>query len=213
MRWMLALLLLLISSRPVFAQVPGCAGGVLSDPRAYVFATLGRTLGAPAGDWEAVLQNSGIPATSSVPGTIPPATAPFYGITQWKGSAGNVRGRLSLPTAAPDENGYYTHSIDVLEGPAESLRWAWRDVGGPPYAPRPCAGTVPPPPPSDALAELAAKLEALTLRVEQLERNPPRVLLEDTLRKALQAVQFNCEIGRTGPGFLSHGHPCSVTVK
>ena len=32
----------------------------------------------------------------------PSPAAAFYGITQWKGSAGNVRGRLSLPTAAPD---------------------------------------------------------------------------------------------------------------
>jgi hypothetical protein len=149
-RILVALLILLESSTPAFAQVPGCINGLLLNPRAYVFSVLNRQVGQPAADWEAVLQASGIPATSSVPGTV--ASEAFFGITQWKGSAGNVRGRLSLPTATPDGLGYLTRSVDVLaDNPAWPVKcwqdaraclWAWRDeqLDAPPYAPRPCGG-------------------------------------------------------------------------
>ena len=147
LRIFVALLILLESSSPAFAQVPGCMNGLLLDPAAYVFSVLNRRPGQAAGDWEAVLQASGIPATSSVPGTV--AGPAFYGITQWKGSAGNVRGRLSLPTAAPDWLGYLTTSIDILaDNPASPVKcwqdaraciWAWREIhDGTAYAPRPC---------------------------------------------------------------------------
>ena len=148
-RILVALLILLVSSPPAFAQVPGCINGLLLNPMAYVFYVLNRQVGQPAPDWEVVLQASGIPATASVPGTV--ATEAFFGITQWKGSAGNVRGRLSLPTATPDALGYLTRSVDILaDNPAWSVPcwqdaracvWAWREhVGAPAYAPRPCGG-------------------------------------------------------------------------
>jgi hypothetical protein len=146
-RIFVALLIVLVSSQPAFARVPGCINGLLLDPAAYVFYVLNRHVGQSAADWEAVLQASGIPATSSVPGTV--AAEEFYGITQWKGSAGNVRGRLSLPTATPDALGYLTRSVDVLaDNPAWPVKcwedaracvWAWRDyTDGPAYAPRHC---------------------------------------------------------------------------
>ena len=134
-RIFVALLILLVSSPPAFARVPGCINGLLLNPMAYVFYVINRQVGQPAADWEAVLQASGIPATSSVPGTV--ATAAFFGITQWKGSAGNVRGRLSLPTATPDALGYLTRSVDILaDNPAWPVKcwqdaracvWAWRE--------------------------------------------------------------------------------------
>ena len=147
MRIFVALLIVLQSSAPAFAQVPGCVNGFLLNPSGYVFSVLNRQIGQPAPDWEAVLQASGIPATSSVPGTV--AGAAFYGITQWKGSAGNVRGRLSLPTATPDPLGYLTRSVDVLaDNPAwpvpcwqdaRACVWAWRErFDEPAYAPRQC---------------------------------------------------------------------------
>jgi hypothetical protein len=145
-RIVVALLILLVSTPPAFATVPGCISGLLLDPRAYVFYILNRQVGQPAPDWEAVLQTSGIPATSSVAGTI--AGEAFYGITQWKGSAGNVRGRLSLPTSIPDANGYFTRSADVLaDNPAWPVKcwqdsracvWAWKEFNEAPYAPRRC---------------------------------------------------------------------------
>ena len=146
-RTFVALLILLAPSEPAFALVPGCINGLLLDPRAYVQFVINRQVGQPAPDWEAVLQASGIPATSSVPGTV--AGEAFYGITQWKGSAGNVRGRLSLPTATPDALGYLTRSVDLLaDNPAwpvpcwqdaRACVWAWREhFEGPAYAPRRC---------------------------------------------------------------------------
>ena len=148
-RILVALLILLVWSPPAFA-VPGCINGLLLNPRAYVEYVLNRRVGQPAPDWEAVLQASGIPATSSVPGTI--AMDAFFGITQWKGSAGNVRGRLSLPTATPDALGYLTRSVDLLaDNPAWPVKcwqdaracvWAWREhLDEPSYAPRRCAGS------------------------------------------------------------------------
>jgi len=148
-RIFVALLILLESSPPAFAGVPGCINGLLLNPRAYVFYVLNRQVGQPAADWEVVLQASGIPATSSVAGTV--ATDGFFGITQWKGSAGNVRGRLSLPTAIPDALGYLTRSVDVLaDNPAWPVKcwqdsracvWAWREhLDEPAYAPRRCPG-------------------------------------------------------------------------
>ena len=146
-RILVTLLILLVSSPPVFARVPGCINGRLLNPMAYVFYVLNRQVGQPAADWEAVLQASGIPGTSSVPGTV--ATETFFGITQWKGSAGNVRGRLSLPTATPDALGYLTRSVDILaDNPAWPVKcwedaracvWAWREhPDAPAYAPRGC---------------------------------------------------------------------------
>ena len=146
-RTVVTLLILILTSQPAFALVPGCFNGLLLNPAAYVQFVLSRQIGQPAPDWEAVLQGSGIPGTSPVPGTI--ASDAFYGITQWKGSAGNVRGRLSLPTATPDGLGYYTRSVDVLaDNPAWSVPcwqdaraciWAWREhTDGPAYAPRRC---------------------------------------------------------------------------
>ena len=152
-RIVVALLIVLESPAPAFAQVvPGCVHGLLQDARTYVYFLLNRQVGQPAPDWEAVLQASGIPATSSVPGTVAGSTA--YGITQWKGSAGNVRGRLSLPTVIPDPLGYLTRSVDVLaDNPAWPVKcwqdsracvWAWLErFDEPPYAPRQCMSRAP----------------------------------------------------------------------
>ena len=151
MRILVARLILLVWSPPVFAgarlyQRPVAESTGLRGIRTQPTS---RTTGARLGSGAA---GSGIPATSSVPGTV--ATDAFFGITQWKGSAGNVRGRLSLPTAIPDALGYLARSVDVLaDNPAWPVKcwqdaracvWAWREhLDAPSYAPRRCAGRPP----------------------------------------------------------------------
>jgi hypothetical protein len=115
---------------------PFCSGGRLVDPRGYFYSLIGRREGDPALDWVEVLNRSGIPAGFG-PGVRPPDDAPFYGLTQQIGSGG-PRGRLFLPTDTPDELGYFSHPVDILIGDAMSMRWQWRDLGGPPYAAKAC---------------------------------------------------------------------------
>ena len=121
---------------PPIPGAPGCVNGVLSDPRAYFFALIGRTEGSPAGDWASVLQRSGLPAGPTA-GVRVPSNAPFYGLTQQINSSGQVRGRLFLPTDTPDAHGYYIHQVDVLSD-ASANHWVWRPLGGPQYVPRRC---------------------------------------------------------------------------
>ena len=121
---------------PPIPGAPGCVNGVLSDPRAYFFALIGRTEGSPAGDWASVLQRSGLPAGPTA-GVRVPSNAPFYGLTQQINSSGQVRGRLFLPTDTPDAHGYYIYQVDVLSD-ASANHWVWRPLGGPQYVPRRC---------------------------------------------------------------------------
>ena len=147
----LILILALLLPLPAVAQpVNGCVNGVLADAPAYVWPILNRAPGQPAGDWEQVLRASGL---TGGPGPHQQAGAAFYGITQQIG-AGGPRGQLFLPTASPDELGYYTHTILLLANApggdcstnAGACVWAWIDRGGPPYAPRQCATTPTPTP-------------------------------------------------------------------
>ena len=121
---------------PPIPGAPGCVNGVLSDPRAYFFALIGRTEGSPAGDWASVLQRSGLPAGPTA-GVRVPSNAPFYGLTQQINSSGQVRGRLFLPTDTPDAHGYYIYQVDVLSD-ASANHWVWNPLGGPQYVPRRC---------------------------------------------------------------------------
>lgn len=104
----------------------------IAEARDYFFRVINREIGSPARDWEAVLSASGFP---NGPGPMQRSDPKVrYGITQQIG-AGGVRGRLFLPTGEPDALGYYTRPFDVLDGTAPDLRWAWKDLGGPPYVP------------------------------------------------------------------------------
>jgi len=97
------------------------------------FSTIQRAPGQPADDWEAVLEASGIPKGYG-PFIVPDASMPFHAMTQQIGSDGRIAGRIFLPTAEPDPNGYYTHPYSPLkDGPTPgTLLWEWRDLGGPP---------------------------------------------------------------------------------
>ena len=125
-RIFVALLILLVSSPPVFARVPGCMDkGRFLNPLAYVFYVhqpASRATGCRLGSGAA-----GVRYSRDVIGGRHRRHQAFFGITQWKGSAGNVRGRLSLPTATPDAVGYLTRSVDILaDNPAWPVK-CWED--------------------------------------------------------------------------------------
>lgn len=219
LRTFFALLILLASSIPVFAQ----------DCKPYFFNLIHRAEGSPAPDWKQVLEDlhyvKGLPKNPS-PGVPPAGIGPLAVMID---AGGNARGRMwsfsDFPTIDGNGNAWYTHEWQVIaDGPAPGTYvWVWQDVGGGPSRQCGSLATVPPvvtppqsPPPdytTQFFAELNATLDALRRRIEQLETNPPRVLLEDALLQALRRVQFDCQIGRTGPGFLAHGHPCTVKVQ
>ena len=106
------------------------------DMRAYFFYLINRTEGQPAGDWQAVMRASGIPAGPSAGQRFPP-NAPFYGLSQQIDSGGGLRGRVFLPTNTPNPSGYFIQDVDFLSDPSGSS-WTWRPHGTPAYAPRPC---------------------------------------------------------------------------
>jgi hypothetical protein len=187
-RRLLFLLILLASSRPVYAQVPGCVNGVLADPRAYFFSQIARQEGWPANDFGPVLKQLAVNGmgVNPRPGERQSQTAPYFGITVMIDAGGNARGRIWLPTDLPETNGYYTHEIQVIaDAPGGGLQWAWIDIGGAPYAPRPCSGSAPPvvveppvvtTPPSDgvleAIASLRKQIENLQQALEELKAQP-----------------------------------------
>ncbi|MGE0450584.1 MAG: YegP family protein [Vicinamibacterales bacterium] len=116
-------------------KVPGCIGGLLLDPKAYVFSVLGVQEGQPAGDWEARFHASGLrpgPAAH-----VKPDFSVHYGISSQWGEAGHPKPRIFLPTSEPDDIGYYARPVDILndlagvprecERSADRCRWEWRD--------------------------------------------------------------------------------------
>lgn len=117
-----------------------------NDYQLLFFSTIKRQPGDPADDYEQVLGTSGIPAGYG-PHVVPDASMPLSAMTQQIGSDGRIAGRIFLPTAEPDPNGYYTHPFSPLkdgERPG-SLVWEWRDLGGPPIV-TPGDGSVAPAP-------------------------------------------------------------------
>lgn len=135
------------ASPPVL--VAGCnpATGLLENDEAWFFSHIGKVKGSPATDWVATLAASCLPA-GHPPGVI--AGPACYGFTQQRGAAGRYVGRIFRPTTIPDDGGYYTSPVDVLDdnpaGPPQGCSsdpkwcvWAYRiDRSKPPYAPRAC---------------------------------------------------------------------------
>lgn len=147
----------------------GCQNGVLAIPEQWFWNLIGKRPGDPADDFNEVLKALDLKAA---PGPGAPASDPkHYDITSWIDAAGNHRGRLSLPTAVPDELGYYTHTIQYVEDdPARpgKLRWTWQHLGGPPYAPRPCQDGPGSTLPSDPNNPLSAQVKSLQGDVKAL---------------------------------------------
>jgi hypothetical protein len=138
----------------------------LQEYGAYFFTLIQRAEGQPADDYEAVLGASGLPAGYK-PWVIPDASMPHHAMTQQIGTDGRIAGRIFLPTAIPDDLGYYTHPVSPLkDGPTPgSLLWEWRDLGGPPIVtPGADGGAVPSDP---QLEQRIAALEANAVQYGQ----------------------------------------------
>jgi hypothetical protein len=115
----------------------GCVNGVLADPETWFFNLIGRPKGSDASDWYSVMVRTGIPDGLG-PWQKPARNASHHGITQQSG-AGGPRGRLFLPTETPDDLGYFTRPVDILEDSGGGrLKWTWQEWSGPAYVPRAC---------------------------------------------------------------------------
>jgi len=145
------------------------------EARDWFFAGIGQQRGAPATNWEAIMTGCGLPPGYG-PGVIPNASMPYFAFTQQ--FSGVPKGRIFLPSATPDENGYYTRCMQYVDDAAgtyaksgksvdansSGLVWAWYWVAGHAYAPVQSAeGTAPP------AGEYQDQIDALHDRVEALE--------------------------------------------
>ena len=123
----------------------------------YFYTLIQRTYGAPADGWEAVMTASQIPPGVG-PGIQADASWPFFGLTQQY--SGGPKGRIFLPAAIPDENGYYTRCIQYLDDAAGTYAkskkqvtptapaWCGRGIGLPATNTRPCKAPTAPPRPT-----------------------------------------------------------------
>jgi hypothetical protein len=102
---------------------PGAPGGApttLDEWRIYFFSLIDKSVGIPADDYEAVLLGlvddgmlvNAVPDPD--PDAVPSVSWPFYGIKLIVAAGDHPRGRIQLPTAAPDANGYWTHEFQVI---------------------------------------------------------------------------------------------------
>ena len=160
----------------------------------YFFALIQRTPGQPAPDWATVLSGSGIPAGLS-PGEVPDASMPHYALTQQIRSSGEVAGRIFLPTATPDDLGYYSHPVSPLRDGATpgTLVWEWRDLGGPPVV-MPGDGSAPPSGGGGGLTE--AQVQAM---------------IDDSIAQALVGVvRLGATIALRTAGDAAHDVPPSL---
>ena len=101
------------------APPSGSSGGptTIDEWRDYFYSLMGETLGENADDYEAVLQaliDDGMLVNMEI-GEVPDAAMPFYGIHLNVDAGGHPRGRVQLPTTAPDALGYYRHEYDVVD--------------------------------------------------------------------------------------------------
>jgi len=176
--------------------------------KAWFYDGIGRYIGGPANDWEAVMEACGLPPGYG-PGVVPNASMPYFAHTQQY--SGGPKGRIFLPTATPDELGYYTVCIQYLDDAKQTyskgrnakqdfksvksgLVWSWYKVAGTVYAPvqGPDAGTTPgtPPPSGGGLTE--AQVQAM---------------IDDSIEQALAGrtgVQIGDKIAlRTNSGLIA----------
>jgi hypothetical protein len=152
----------------------------------YFYTLIGRARETPANDWYQVLlkryewQGQLISIPRGVgPGIKQAADAPFFGLTQQMGSAGNPQARVVLPTQQADGLGYFTRQIQYIKDLPGGVHgtdflWTWDYKDGHGYVPVTGAGSAPPPvvtpPPTGAVCNCDAKFVALFARIEQLEK-------------------------------------------
>jgi len=144
------------------------------EARDWFFAGIGKKIGDPAGDWETVMANCGLPPGYG-PGVVPNAMMPYFAFTQQ--FSGGPKGRMFLPTSTPDELNYYTRCMQYLDDAAKTyskkrnpkqdfkmvspsgLVWAFYWVAGNEYDPVQPANAGPPVLQPDG--DFAARLKAL----------------------------------------------------
>ena len=95
----------------------GAPGNTLGEWETYFFGLIHKTKGAPANDYEAVLQeliNQGA-KVNPAKGEIPTVSWPFYGLAIMV--SGTPRGRIWLPTSETNvaAGGWYSHEIQVIK--------------------------------------------------------------------------------------------------
>lgn len=137
----------------------------------YFYALIGRFLETDANDWYSVMlkrydwkgQLISIPRGVG-PGIKQAPDAPFFGLTQQMGSAGNPQARIFLPTSQPDSLGYYTRNIQYIKDKPGGVHgtdflWTWWYQDGQAYTPVTGAEPTPPQPPVENLEMRVAALE------------------------------------------------------
>jgi hypothetical protein len=216
----------------LFVLVAIAAPARAQDCKPYFFNLIQRSEGQPAPDWKQVVED--LHYVKGVPKNPQPGDrgigAPFNGLTVMIDAGGNARGRVWFYTDVPsttDGNTWYTHEYQyIADGPTPgSFVWAWKDLAGGP--PRPCGGSpappvitppVTPPAPPVVSPDLVARIAALEEQLSSLRgdfdawKAPTAISTDDILKALGEGVRFDCSIGRTGAGFLSHGHGCTVTA-
>lgn len=118
-----------------------------ADAQDYIYTIYQRTIGQPANDWAAVMQNSNLPRNVYTPGLKADGTWPMFGFTMMWSSG--PRGRIFLPTLQADENNYYTRQIQVIDNAPGGVEgrdfiWAWKYISGHAYSPVQGVAEVPP---------------------------------------------------------------------
>lgn len=149
----------------------------------YFFELIGQNLNGVADNYKYILSQQynwngrmmRIPENTPGPNQQLPSDAPFYGLTQ-QTSGGIPKGRIWIPAAIPDSNGYYTRYIqyiaDLPNGQhGVNFIWDWRWQDGNAYVPI-CGSVtpVPPIPPTPPNNDLEKQVAELTLRLAKLEK-------------------------------------------
>lgn len=194
----------------------------------YFFTLIGREKGRPATNWDAVMtahypwkgQMIQIPRGVG-PGIKQQPGAPFFGLTQNLDSSGNPQGRSYWPTAEPDGNNFYTRAMQYLDGPQESLVWAYYWFAGKAYAPlepatpAPGPDPIPVPPSTDLearIAELERQVRALTLVVVPESRI--REIAKEEVKGAFSGLEVLVDNKpANGVTLGKHDHGVTIIIK
>jgi hypothetical protein len=147
--------------------------------REYYYTLIGKQEGQNAADYIEVMKRPYpwqgrmlmIPPGPS-DGVKLDSSAPFFGLTQ-QYSGGTPKARIFLPTNTPDDNNYYTRSLQYyVRKDATTHVWGWDYIAGNAYTPIPGYGPVIPPgptPPSDVEARLTALEVENKVQAEQIK--------------------------------------------
>lgn len=217
MKLCLALVLLLASSVPVYAQ----------DCKAFILGALGAVEGAPAPDWKARME--ALPAQGFAvnlrEGVRPAPDAPPAVMID---SGGNARGRVWVMSDSFVEDGngnrWFAHEYQVIAdgGAPGTFVWAWLDKGGAP--PRPCGESTTPPvePPGELEADVAllkAEVAVLKIDVAQLKADMEALgaatLTAGQVKAMIESALVGLKAcGNTGRAdqLLPHSHTVCVPV-